>query len=311
MTLFIGMDEAGYGPLLGPLVVGCAELVCADAEPALPIRPARGLRVGDSKEILQRRGGLAELEAVVLGFHAALTGAVPASLVDWLVLDPRADAAARLGAAPWYARLDLPLPFAAEADQVARAWEAAEKGELLGGARARRLVMRIMGERELNDDWARTGNKHTSLFNAMIEVLEERLGDRASADAAVRVSIDKLGGRNYYEPLLVGAFPFVPCEILDQSRGESRYRLELERGPAEFRFLMKGDSRCAEIALASMVAKYAREALMRVFNDYWTERAPGIRPTAGYYEDGRRFLDELRTIGGVRDDELAGLERRR
>ena len=75
--------------------------------------------------------------------------------------------------------------------------------------------------------------------------------------------------------------------------------------------MMKGDSRCAEIALASMLAKYTREALMKVFNAHFEARCPGLLPTAGYYEDGRRFLGDL-AAAGLLDASLAdALERRR
>ena len=42
-------------------------------------------------------------------------------------------------------------------------------------------------------------------------------------------------------------------------------------------------------ALASMTAKYHRELAMRAFNDFWTKQVPGLRPTAGYPNDAKRF----------------------
>jgi hypothetical protein len=46
-------------------------------------------------------------------------------------------------------------------------------------------------------------------------------------------------------------------------------------------------------ALASMTAKYHRELAMRAFNDFWLARVPGLRPTAGYPGDSRRFKREI------------------
>ena len=60
-----------------------------------------------------------------------------------------------------------------------------------------------------------------------------------------------------------------------------------------FRFVVKGDDRYVQVGLASMFAKYTREVLMHLFNAWWQERSPGIRATAGYYQDGHRFLDDL------------------
>ena len=47
------------------------------------------------------------------------------------------------------------------------------------------------------------------------------------------------------------------------------------------------------VALASMVSKYLRELLMGCFNGYWLGEVPSLRPTAGYYQDGLRFLKEI------------------
>jgi hypothetical protein len=33
---------------------------------------------------------------------------------------------------------------------------------------------------------------------------------------------------------------------------------------------------------------------MAAFNRFWSARRPGIRPTEGYVEDGRRFISDLR-----------------
>ena len=37
----------------------------------------------------------------------------------------------------------------------------------------------------------------------------------------------------------------------------------------------------------------ARELFMEMFNRYWLQQIPNLRPTAGYYADGRRFLAEI------------------
>jgi len=41
-----------------------------------------------------------------------------------------------------------------------------------------------------------------------------------------------------------------------------------------------------------LTAKYLRELAMEAFNRYWTSRVPGLRATAGYPVDARRFLAE-------------------
>jgi hypothetical protein len=47
------------------------------------------------------------------------------------------------------------------------------------------------------------------------------------------------------------------------------------------------------VAAASMLSKYIREALMTRFNAFWRQHLPQVTPTAGYYQDGSRFLADI------------------
>jgi len=61
------------------------------------------------------------------------------------------------------------------------------------------------------------------------------------------------------------------------------------------------------VALASMLSKYLREALMRRFNTFWARYMPEVPPTAGYYGDGARFLRDIepaRRKLGIADEQL-------
>src|SRR5687768_16884163 len=82
--ILAGIDEAGYGPLLGPLVVGCCAFEINDADPAgeLPCvwkrlkklvsknrtKNGKKLHVNDSKIVYQ--AGLKELERGILALIA-------------------------------------------------------------------------------------------------------------------------------------------------------------------------------------------------------------------------------------------------
>jgi ribonuclease HII len=59
-------------------------------------------------------------------------------------------------------------------------------------------------------------------------------------------------------------------------------------------FRPRADSASAAVALASMLAKYLREVCMRQFNRFWATHVPGLKPTAGYPVDARRFLADIR-----------------
>ncbi len=79
----VGIDEVGYGPKLGPLI-----LVAAAARG--PLRAP--CRIGDSKKVFSQARGVGTLEPAVLGFVGAPTFA---SLLERL--------GSRLPEAPWYA----------------------------------------------------------------------------------------------------------------------------------------------------------------------------------------------------------------
>ena len=58
----------------------------------------------------------------------------------------------------------------------------------------------------------------------------------------------------------------------------------------------RADGRFLPVALASMLAKYVRELLMLRLNRYFRAQMPDLKPTAGYFTDGRRYLTEIKPL---------------
>ena len=58
---------------------------------------------------------------------------------------------------------------------------------------------------------------------------------------------------------------------------------------------LEADSEQAHLpaALASMTAKLVRELHMARLNRFFGARIPDLKPTAGYVQDGRRFVQEV------------------
>jgi ribonuclease HII len=297
----LGVDEAGYGPLLGPLVVGgtlwrtlpgAARADFWDAlDQAVCRRSARGesrLPVGDSKKLYDRKKGITTIERTILAFaHAA---DLPTRTLNELL--------ARLGfvsgpspAFPWYRDLGCRLP----ADPARSAFEGAagrlRKTMAAAGLVCHDLRAEIVTEAEFNRRISHTRNKAAVILEAVLRMIQWAADHAGQTDLLVLV--DRLGGRTDYRGLLMRAFPERHMHVLESSERHSRYRLTSRQNDWEIEFIVDGDDRHLPIGLASMLAKYVREMLMERFNAYWHQLAPDVNPTAGYYKDARRFLTEI------------------
>jgi ribonuclease HII len=63
-----------------------------------------------------------------------------------------------------------------------------------------------------------------------------------------------------------------------------------------FTFQPRADDEHCCVALASMVSKYVREALMHEFNRFWQTHLPDLKPTAGYPGDSERYYRQIRPV---------------
>ena len=115
-----------------------------------------------------------------------------------------------------------------------------------------------------------------------------------SGDDIIHVYCDKQGGRNFYGPLLQGAFAEGWVVTEHESATESRYHIEKLGRDVSIIFRPRADSGSISVALASMLCKYLREVCMLQFNKYWQQHLPTLKPTAGYPVDAKRFMTEIR-----------------
>lgn len=309
MTIWIGVDEAGYGPNLGPLVISASVW---QADPGAAEDPFRSLSedrgvihatgrggravpiIGDSKHVYRRAAGIGSLERGVLGSLRAAADQhdPPRDLETWRAVWNRLDA----DAATWLDSIDWYRDYHAAAPMDATQGEVAAIGTQLATAFDRhQLVLRTIQSKAIfpepfNRAVERWGGKGAALTRWTLDLVADLA--RTHADTPIMVRCDKHGARNRYHPMLQRAFPGHQIEIERESKTESVYRWGPPERRVETRFSVRGE-RFLPTALASMASKLLREMAMAAFNAFWIARDSNLKPTAGYPVDAKRFRAQI------------------
>lgn len=315
--LYTGIDEAGYGPMLGPLCVAQSLFSIEDWTPGEPapdlwktLCDAVGksktdaktkVAVGDSKKLKLPNSSktnhpLIHLERAVLAFLAARDGEYPKTDLDLFKI-----LGADLEDQPWGLGDPIPLPLGVSQEQLMI--DASHLRTVMSkkGVGLVDIRVRTIHVHEFNDLYCTTRSKASATGLALEEHLRSVSLHRQDF-AHTRIVCDRQSGRTRYLGMLSRVFD--DLEAVEESARASRYTKGDELG---ILLTPKADDFYFPVALASMAAKLVRELMMMRFNRYWQTRNPELKPTAGYVQDARRWLGDMN--GVITKDEREAMVR--
>jgi len=247
--------------------------------------------VADSKRLFRSKNagsGLVLLERAALVMLAA-GGRSPGTWRELLgVVSP--GAVHELDDYAWYAGADRPLPLCDEVGDLGTRANALRRNFAERGVTLLGVFVEPLPEGRFNRLVRATRNKAVVLLGLVMQLIDRVL--RSASDSEVRICVDRLGGRQLYREALSTALPGHELRIMEETAERSAYRLVDRSRSCDVEFAIGGEDRHFATALASVYSKYVRESYMAVFNDYWSHHLSGLRPTAGYYTDAKRWLTD-------------------
>src|SRR5215213_6299149 len=222
MPYFIGTDEAGYAPNLGPLVIS-ATVWHTTGEPDADLyrqlkrgvcrspsrkHPLKRVAWADSKALYRPPNGMLWLERGVLAALGLLSDPPANWQAIWRQLDIDADE--HLSALPWHDGYDADLPLVAEKEDLEQSLRRLQKCMAAAGVRLIGVASTAVFPERWNRCTTDCGNKGEALSTLTLRLLAHVMSKHLPQDGLnepIIIVCDKHGGRNRYGRLLQQQFP--------------------------------------------------------------------------------------------------------
>jgi len=286
----VGIDEAGYGPQLGPLVVSAVVLELPDTmltyqRPLSKVaclwktlsniisenKSRVKITVCDSKALYQPVKGIKELEKTALVFK-------------------------RLIEPDYCSHNELTLPVSADNSEINMSTKTLRIELKNNSIRFCEVKVGIVEPSDFNGGIRRLQNKADFLWEVSGKLIKHCV-DKYNHKNMVVIRAGKQGGRNYYLPYLQRLFVDKIVRPVEQGHNNSSYIIRTKpSSDAVISFIKDGDASEFAIALASIFSKYYRELSMLKLNRFFQSHILSLKPTSGYQTDSRRFIREINPL---------------
>lgn len=316
--IIIGIDENGYGPVLGPLVVTATAF---KLHPHLLPPPGRGrieeggnlwqllniaknpdypekLVVADSKKLFSRNSlrrcqmGEMTISAFFYLLFRALPGNPDRFLSKILLnfsLFPQLCKESRTESKLCWEEISLPLWLKNE-EGIKKEAERLKKG-------LRREKIKFLGLKSICicpfqfNKLVRERNKSEINYLQFEKLIFYFLKEK---EDNFLIFADRIGGQKRYLPLLKsGLLRNWRCQILEERKEISSYRLSLKGKEATISFLQDGEEKEFPVALSSLFGKYIREIFMKRINKFFQNYDSELKTVSGYRDSlTKGFIEE-------------------
>lgn len=285
---YVGIDENGLGPVVGPLIITGVALESSHPRPV-----SLGANVGDSKQFVSHaNASLGEAWTRAILSVLGKAPANPSEIITQVSLDaestlrelcPQPTASKETPSSMcWPVRQE---PFWATQDQVNSCIEQIqiwEKSEFYISS----IRSVFVCSARLNKALTQNENKLSVDLHAMERLI---LAFHRSSNRALDVICGKVGGIGFY-PKYFGPLSGLPYTIEIESRAESAYRFA---GLGRVSFLRDADEHDPLVGLASLIGKYIRELWMHRIVTYFQieqrsrsefKNDPSFANASGYHD---------------------------
>jgi len=278
---FVGIDENGVGPRLGPMIVTSVVATCSDrGGDILRSRPKGALkkRIGDSKKLVAfEDSGLGEAWARAIVARSGLSPATPRELLRDVGLDTeqtlRAPCPSHHEDLCWS---DAGESFLASDELVASCTKDLDRLEAKG-VRIIRTRVAVICTKMLNEGVARG----LSRFDLDLHTMERlTLDARDHVGDEVYALCGKVGGFDFYGDRF-GPLAGWLHSTLNEGRARSEY---LVPGVGRLAFVRDADDTHLVVGLASLVGKWVRDHMMRRVVRWHRAFVPDVPEASGYHD---------------------------